>query len=108
MWLSRHVDSATIIATDLPSLLPLTELNLQANHRLVAGKAATDRQTDGRTDGRSDLPPRLQIAPLRWGCAVDLQSGIVPRGADLVLAADVVYFAEDVPNVRQRASTHQR
>jgi hypothetical protein len=76
IWLARRLTAARIVLTDLPSLLPLTEANVLANEI-----------------GHSN---RLEVASLRWGCEADLRCGAVPLGPDLVIAADVVYFAEDV------------
>mmetsp|Transcript_25524 Transcript_25524/g.64891 ORF Transcript_25524/g.64891 Transcript_25524/m.64891 type:complete len:364 (+) Transcript_25524:104-1195(+) len=81
MWLARHTD-ARVCLTDLPSLLPLIELNVEANFG------------DGRVATRSP-----EVVPLRWGCRADLESDALPRRADLVLAADVVYFASDVASL---------
>jgi len=76
MWLARHAPHARIVLTDLPSLLPLTERNVVANFPV-------------------HIPFRISLVPLRWGCTSDLAQ--LPQRVDLVLAADCVYFEEDVP-----------
>ena len=62
--------------TDLPWLLPLTELNVAANFD-------------------DDDPQRPSVAALRWGCAADVR--VLPAPPDLILGADVVYVLEDLP-----------
>jgi len=84
LWLARRLRSPSrLILTDLPSLLPLVERNVLAN--LCRPEA--------------QLGVRPEVAALRWGCPADLQTGVVPLGADLVIAADVLYFPEDITNL---------
>lgn len=91
MWLGRHAEDARIVLTDLPALLPLTELNLKRNN------LECRRRCGGSGDTGSAA--RVELASLRWGCGSDLACGEVPRGADLVLAADVAYLPEDIPKL---------
>jgi len=64
-----------VVLTDLPWLLPLTALNIEANFA-------------------ADEPARPAVHALRWGCRRDVQAlaDRLGRGApDLVLGADVCY-----------------
>ena len=82
MWLARR--GWRVVLTDLPWLLPLTHLNVEANF--------------GRTNFAApsgDEPAALQaprVAALRWGCDVDAASLPTPN---LVIGSDVAYEVED-------------
>ena len=75
--LLAHRGSRTYL-TDLPWLLPLTELNVAANFE-------------------ADDPQRPVVAALRWGCQADLTA--LPSAPELVIGSDVVYRKEHVPGL---------
>lgn len=84
LWLAHRLRAPSrLVLTDLPALQPLIERNVLANLERVHAAGGI----------------RPEVAALRWGCAADLHNGCVPTGADLVLAADVLYFPEDVTNL---------
>ena len=64
-----------VVLTDLPWLLPLTALNVDANFE----------PTD---------PWRPRVAPLRWGNGPDAVA--IPHSPELAIGSDVLYYEEDV------------
>ena len=77
MWLARRMPASRCVLTDLPYLLPLIDANVRRNF--------------------PDQSARPEVAALRWGCNADALA--LPRGADLAIAADVLYFQGDMPNL---------
>ena len=81
MRLAQH--GWSVVLTDLPVLLPLTALNVEANAGL--GLAARGARTP-------------TIAPLRWGCTADaaaLRTAAGSKPPDLCFGSDITYFDDD-------------
>ena len=81
MRLAQH--GWSVVLTDLPVLLPLTALNVEANAGL--GLAARGARTP-------------TIAPLRWGCSADaaaLRTAAGSKPPDLCFGSDITYFDDD-------------
>lgn len=93
MWLARRRADTRVVLTDLPYLLPLMHQSVLRNF---------PDEEDGSVSPKtaSSLSRRRpEVVALRWGCGADIVpgGGSVPLGADLAIAADIVYLSEDVP-----------
>ena len=73
MLLAQH--GWQVFLTDLPVLLPLVKLNVEANHSCF---------------GDSESP---RVAPLRWGCRADGDN--LPARPDLCIGSDITYYDDD-------------
>ena len=75
-----------VTLTDLPPLLPLTALNVEAN--------ASDPRESEKQTAEARAP---RIAPLRWGVRVDADALLasLPSRPDLVFGSDITYFDDD-------------